>query len=45
MRGVMIINLICMIWMAICFYFNWEPWLQVAILVPNMIGWTLCSID
>lgn len=41
MRVIMWFNLLCCIWMAFCFYMNWDGWLQVCIIVPNMIGWTV----
>lgn len=38
-----LINFVSIIWLAVCFYFDWEPWLQVFILIPNMIAWTVVS--
>lgn len=44
MKFIMAFNVLCVAWLAFCFYLNLEPWTQVAILVPNMIAWTLVTL-
>ncbi len=44
MKTVMGFNVLCILWLALCFYMNWEPWIQFAIIVPNMIGWTFFTL-
>lgn len=41
MKFIMMFNALCIAWLALCYYQDWEFLMNLGIIAPNMVAWTV----